>query len=192
MTTRLKTIALGCKALLDAGGSQVDHHFDALALDKHHGRRRVVWLSDHGEIKPPGNIGGKLATNGRRVTCAVTRAAAVDVLVYGETEEIAEQLADNVIVSISQTLANVQWLGYEVIGQQEKEIGNVVRVECYRIKFVLPLPVPDEITAIPTVDYVNATGDALTAATAVDEQGSFNTAQEEPWPDNGGDDPEDP
>jgi hypothetical protein len=192
MTTRLKKIALDCKALLDASSCTVEHHFDALALDEHQGRRRVVWLSDHGDVRPPGNIGGKLATNGRRVTAAATRDAEVQVFIYGETPEVAEQLCDNVIVAVAQVLENVKWRGYDVIGQQEKQVGHVVRVECYLLKFLLPLPVPNEITPLPTVDYVNTTGDALTVATAVDEQGSFDLEQEDPWPDNGGDEPEDP
>jgi hypothetical protein len=190
MTTRLKKIALDCKALLDAAGCRVPHDWDAIALTRHQERRRVVWLSDTGTVDPASRTGGAIGNNGRRITLAATRHAEVQTFIYAETPELAEQLCDNVIVAISQVLEVPKFVGYEVLTQTEDHAGNIQRCECVLLRWRLPLPVPDEIIPLITADYVNASGDVLTLATAADEQGAFKDDPDDPdpdpWPEDGG------
>lgn len=196
MPTRLSKLVAAVKAILIAGsgdgGVDVPHLEDAISLTRHNERRRVVWLSDGGRLSGSKRSSGGLGDNGRRLTMAATRGENVWVYVYAETRAVAEQLLDNVIVAIGQHLETVEWQDYSWRSQEDGEAANIQRSECARLRFVLPLPVPDYITPLITDDYVNTVGDALTIVTGVDEQGTFNFAQTDPWPDNGEDGPEDP
>lgn len=184
MTTRLNRLVTACQDLLDAGGCKVAHRQDAEALTEHNVRRRVVWLSDRGDVSEASRTGG-FDRDGRRITCCALRAAEVRVFVYAETLELTEQLLDNVIASISQVLENVDFKEYALATQEDdsKKVGHVNRVQCAMLRFVLPLPVPDEITALPTSDYMSTIGEPLVLIEGGDEQAAIKADLDDPDPD---------
>jgi predicted NAD/FAD-dependent oxidoreductase len=187
MATRLDKLVTSIKSRLTAGGVNVPHLTDALALTRHQERRRVVWLTDGGRIKPSTRTSGGYGDNGRKLTMAATREEHVWVYCYAETRAVAEQLLDNVIVALSQHLETPSWQDYSWRTQEDGEAGHIQRCECARLRFSLPLPVPDYITPLITDDYVNTVGDPVTTVLAADEQGTFSAAEPAPWPDNGED-----
>jgi hypothetical protein len=186
MASRLDDFVAAVKVVLDAGSCTVEHYTDRLALTEHHSPRRCVWITEGGDLGAASRTGAYLTPAGKRFTASALRAEQVDVYLYAEDREVTEQLLDNVVCAISQTLETLTWRGYEWLTQIEGEAAHINRVECARIGFTLPLPVPDYVQALPTPNYVRDAGDTLTVVASVDEQGALEH-DPDTWPDDGGD-----
>lgn len=159
MATRLKEVAVAVHELLNAAlpeAEQVKDYHDQVALTQHQQRRRIVWLTQGGTTEPPKQGGGRLPSDASayRIQACKTRVERVDAHLFAETRELTEQLLDQVIAALCTVLQVVEIPGYEWRTEEVGEAGRALRVACCVLRFLLRLPVPEEIKPLTPITGV--------------------------------------
>lgn len=121
---------------------------DVAALQQHDVLRRVVWLTEGGQIDATRQAGGALPDDGTqvRITACRIRGEEVQAHLYAEDRATTEQLLDNTIAAVclalgpSATLQRYRWLT-----EERAESGRTRRsVKCI-LYLTMRLPVPELI-----------------------------------------------
>lgn len=127
---------------------------DEEALQKHAEERRAVWLSRGGLISAPKQTGGRAVGQTDRVTVCKTRYERVEVHLFDASKANAEALLDTFIAAICRCLNVVEFSGYDWPTQEPDNAGSALRNQCVVLRFVLPMPVPSELSELHTFDEV--------------------------------------
>lgn len=156
MATRLSEFADLVHAAL--GDSTVTKRDDVGSLQQHDVRRRIVWLTQGGQVEQPRQAGGRPPTDGTayRIQACKVRVEDVQAHLFAETRERTEQLLDSVIAAVCTVVqAAIEMPRYVWETQERENAGKVLRAEHCVLHIRLRLPVPEEIRPLGTFDSVD-------------------------------------
>ncbi len=163
MATRIEGIASDVHSTLN------DHTVRLLVgrkhIKEHAQQRRIVWACAPSKTSAPRMAGEHRGDDDEDPSgvCLLNREQAVVVWVCAENEETTEQLFENFLIALDETLQRSYTLpSYRFVIQDEGENPRLSRQEIVEVTFSVTLPVSDTPHQLVTVTATEGTQELLT------------------------------
>jgi hypothetical protein len=138
-------------------------------LAAHEQARRIVWIHAPSTVDRPSQAGGKVvgsSTTGTRQQAVWMRLENAEVHVFAETEELVDQLFDNVLAAIDLAIPRVRLDGYVWVTEQEGQAGLTLWQPAIMFRCAFRLPVMDERKQLAPITAQEHECSLITDATA--------------------------
>lgn len=175
MPSRLEDITIEIHERLN--DATLERRFGRKELQHHDQERRIVWVRVLSPIDTPKRAGATMVVGDpeHRVNVCQIRVETVEAHIFAETDELIDQLLDNVIAACWLTLQSVavQFTNYSWVSQYENEAGETLRTEKVVLRLSFRLPVPEEIKQLTPITEISHVCGTLT------NDGDFNPQPED-------------